>query len=246
MQARMIEIFSSIQGEGIYVGYRQLFLRFFGCNLRCVYCDTLQEQCPSQCRIELNEMGSSSKLKDNPLSSRDLMNIITSFPLGLQHSVSLTGGEPLLHWEFLREFLPVLTKETGLKIFLETNGTLPEELKEILPWIDYTAMDFKLPGSLGGKEYLQEHLEFLTLSLQKNVFVKIVITENSSRQELLRYLKAIKSVCDYVPVVLQPVTSNSGGEGVSKILLMDLQKAALTVMPGVRVIPQIHKIMGYL
>ncbi len=246
MHARMIEIFSSIQGEGIYVGHRQLFLRFFGCNLQCVYCDTIQKHCPTKCRIELNETGSSHKLKDNPLSSRDLINIITSFPLGQHHSVSLTGGEPLLHWEFLREFLPVLTKETGLKIFLETNGTLTKELKELLPWIDYTAMDFKLPGSLGGKEYLKEHLEFLTLSLQKNVFVKIIVTKYSSRQQVLDYIKAIKSVSSSVPVVLQPVTPNTGVEGISKTFLMDLQKAALTVMPGVRVIPQIHKIMGYL
>ena len=34
------EMFVSTQGEGPFVGYRQLFVRFCGCNLACKYCDT--------------------------------------------------------------------------------------------------------------------------------------------------------------------------------------------------------------
>ena len=40
IETNIIEIFSSIQGEGKYVGYRQVFIRFSGCNLHCTYCDT--------------------------------------------------------------------------------------------------------------------------------------------------------------------------------------------------------------
>lgn len=246
MDAQLIEIFSSIQGEGIYIGHRQLFLRFFGCNLQCSYCDTLQKQCPSQCRVELNETAGNYILKDNPLDTPELIKIITSYPVHQQHSVSLTGGEPLLHWEFLKGFLPVLIKRTGLKVFLETNGTLVNELKELLPWVNYIAMDFKLSGSLGGSECLKEHLEFLKLSLNNNVFVKIVVTQDSSQQEVLDYMKAIKSISTSVPVVLQPATPSTEKEKVSNTFLMDLHTESLRILPGVRVIPQIHKIMGYL
>ncbi|MCL5059022.1 MAG: 7-carboxy-7-deazaguanine synthase QueE, partial [Actinobacteria bacterium] len=40
MKAAVREIFSSVQGEGPYVGTRQIFIRFDGCNLSCRYCDT--------------------------------------------------------------------------------------------------------------------------------------------------------------------------------------------------------------
>ena len=44
MDAPIIEIFSSIQGEGLLIGERQIFVRFAGCNLDCTYCDTKNSQ----------------------------------------------------------------------------------------------------------------------------------------------------------------------------------------------------------
>ncbi|UNC92368.1 7-carboxy-7-deazaguanine synthase QueE [Candidatus Contubernalis alkaliaceticus] len=246
MKARLIEIFSSIQGEGIYIGHRQLFLRFFGCNLQCSFCDTVQNKLPLKCRVELKETAGEYLLRDNPLNTQELLKIVTLFPVKLHHSVSLTGGEPLLHHKFLKKFLPAFREETGLEIFLETNGTLIEELKELLPWIDYIAMDFKLPHLLGGDNYLKQHLEFLTLSLQKKVFVKIVVTGDSSKEELMEYIRAVRDVSSSVPVVLQPVTAKTDSLGISNSYLMELHSSSLKILSGVRVIPQTHIIMGYL
>ena len=76
------EVFTSVQGEGPYVGYKQLFIRLCGCNLNCSYCDT-----------DFAIMGA----KD--YSVQELIDICKNNDDC--HSVSLTGGEPLLQVKFL-------------------------------------------------------------------------------------------------------------------------------------------------
>src|ERR1041385_8655413 len=52
-KAHLVEIFASVQGEGPWVGERQLFVRFLGCNLDCVYCDAPETKTKqSHCRID--------------------------------------------------------------------------------------------------------------------------------------------------------------------------------------------------
>ena len=44
INAPIIEIFSTFQGEGSFIGKRQIFVRFAGCNLNCNYCDTVNSK----------------------------------------------------------------------------------------------------------------------------------------------------------------------------------------------------------
>lgn len=83
--AKIREIFVSIQGEGPYVGTRQLFIRFCGCNLHCNYCDT---------DFEIS--------KSKEYSPSELMNEISK--MNDIFTVSLTGGEPLFPLNFLKHF----------------------------------------------------------------------------------------------------------------------------------------------
>ncbi|MBI3008449.1 MAG: 7-carboxy-7-deazaguanine synthase QueE, partial [Candidatus Omnitrophica bacterium] len=111
MKTKISEIFSSIQGEGLYLGKRQIFVRFYGCNMRCAYCDTM----PS--RYE-------------ELSVGDVLNRINSC-LKDRVTVSFTGGEPVVHVVYLKLLLKEL-KTLGLKTYLETNGTLPGALNKVI------------------------------------------------------------------------------------------------------------------
>ena len=103
-KAKIAEIFTSIQGEGPYIGVKQLFIRFCGCNLNCNYCDT--STIPNETYLEFTP----DELKKN----------LEDFNLRTIHSISLTGGEPLIWAGFFVKFLPMLKN----KIYLETNSTL--------------------------------------------------------------------------------------------------------------------------
>ena len=76
------EIFSSIQGEGPYIGEKQLFIRFCGCNLNCAYCDTNFKKEDTFPVYNLN------KFYQNPINSINLKEIVNEFP---NETISLTG-----------------------------------------------------------------------------------------------------------------------------------------------------------
>ena len=182
---RLVEVFSSIQGEGILVGLRQVFVRTFGCNLRCTYCDspeTLKESgSPPLCRVE--EIPGTWRFRErpNPVSSEDLTEIVSGYLSEPHHSLSITGGEPLLHATFLAKWLPSV-RSLGLKVFLETNGLLPDHLSRVLPLLDYVSMDFKAPSATGltADQTWERHREFLRVAREVNVYGKLVVTPSRS------------------------------------------------------------------
>ena len=128
LEAKIAEVFESVQGEGVYTGVRQVFVRFFGCNLSCSYCDT---------RL----------MTFREYSVAGLMGALAAFRD--YHSLSLTGGEPLCQASFLQVFLGRFKRVDNL-VYLETNGTLVHELAKVLDLVDIVAMDMKLPSSGGG------------------------------------------------------------------------------------------------
>jgi len=227
-KADLIEIFSSMQGEGLFLGAKQIFVRFAGCNLTCSFCDTPK-------KAVIKEMSAEEILKKIKDLEREK---------GEHHSVSLTGGEPLLYADFLKDFLPKL-KRAGFKIYLETNGTLPEELAKIIKYVDAIAMDFKLPSSAAVPALWEEHAKFLQIARKKNVFVKTVVTDDTSKDDILKAIGLIKKVDRSILLVLQPVTTKQGGisrTGADRI--SGYLRLAGRDLENVRVIPQMHKVMG--
>lgn len=220
--ADIIEIFSSIQGEGPYVGYRQIFVRFAWCNLACNYCDT-----------EFKKVTSS-------ISVDELLKKITDLNKIPHHSISLTGGEPLLHTGFLKKFLPEIK---SIKIYLETNGTLFEELEQIIENIDIISMDLKLKSSTGADIPLENHKKFIETAQKynKEIFAKAVITNKISDEE-------IEEICNFVniPLILQPVNSEDKEILLSPEKILEIQEKFVQKLGDVRVIPQTHKFLGVL
>jgi organic radical activating enzyme len=260
MTASLLEVFSSVQGEGLLVGERQVFLRFAGCNLRCAYCDTPAAIAdPLFCRAERTAGHQDFEEIPNPLSPgqvADLVRRLARPQPGLHHSVSLTGGEPLLHVASLRELLPLLG-DLGLPAYLETNGTLADELAQVLDHLDFVSADIKLPSSTRQAPLWSHHERFLlTLAAHEACpvrdptrldFVKIVVTDDCTNEEIARAARMIAGINPEIPLVLQPVTPvRPDISPPSPQHLLFLQASAKHHLPHVRIIPQMHKQMGCL
>lgn len=223
-KAKIAEIFDSIQGEGPYIGYRQIFVRFCGCNLLCDYCDTEFDR------------------GDN-YTVCELLDSVKKYDLNHVHSVSLTGGEPLLHYEFLQKFLPEL-KKTGVKVYLETNGTLPKALEHIAQNVDIISMDFKIDSSSKIGDLYSQHDEFLACAKKHNIntFAKLVFDDTIRDYEINESIKLAQKYS--IPVILQPKMGKDG-EGnkikVSHDKIMETFKKFNENYSDTRLIGQVHK-----
>ena len=72
--ANLVEIFSSIQGEGPDVGAATLFVRFGGCDLRCRWCDSAHTWQPvAECRIETARSSGQWRTRSNPLPVEEIV-----------------------------------------------------------------------------------------------------------------------------------------------------------------------------
>jgi len=242
MGVPVIEIFSSVQGEGLYVGCRQIFIRFFGCNLKCSYCDTDFSGVPAYCRVETEPGRGYFTQVPNPLDSSAITKILNRLVIKKHHSISLTGGEPLLNSNMLKELIPTLG---GIKVYLETNGTLPEELSRIIDLVDVIAMDVKLPSTSGLSDLWDKHASFLKIASVKESFVKVVVAEHTLEWEVERAARMIRDIAPSSSLVIQPITIGDT-IGISSARLCELQWHALKFLDDVRIIPQTHKLMGML
>ena len=109
------EIFYSIQGEGPNAGRPAIFLRLFGCNLRCVWCDS---------------MFAVTGKEYQAFGIDDVIHKIQEYPC--KHLV-ITGGEPLIQQKALKVLLEKLPEYS---IEIETNGSIPLEIEEFIEQIN--------------------------------------------------------------------------------------------------------------
>ena len=227
IKAKISEIFCSIQGEGLYLGQKQIFVRFAKCNLNCDYCDEPKAKDDDSFSLqsvkEVIEKIKLLKKKENP------------------KAVSLTGGEPLLQAVFIEKLLPLI-QEIGLQIYLETNAVLFKEFKKIAGIVDAIAADIKLPSATG-KSLWTEHEDFLRIAPEKT-FIKIVITSNSTLDEIQKAFDIVKKVSLKMPVFIQPVTENGEIKKPGKSFFDGIEKISLNTEINYKILPQQHPIWG--
>jgi len=230
-QGHLLEVFSSFQGEGPYAGLKQIFVRLSGCHLRCVYCDTPDSwERAGTWRV-------AGATRANPVSVEETLEAIRSF--GPHPSVSITGGEPVIQAEFVRE-LALGVRKLGMSAYLDTSGTLADRLAVCADAIDVFAFDVKLPGCPGVRVDADDVRRCLALARGRDAFVKIVVLKDTPPEDLEWAARVIPAD---VPVIIQlatPVNAKTAppdGERLSR-----LRRA---FGREVSVMPQLHVLAGW-
>ncbi|KQX46991.1 MULTISPECIES: 7-carboxy-7-deazaguanine synthase QueE [unclassified Paenibacillus] len=129
----MVEIFETVEGEGTRAGFPTVFVRLFGCNLRCTWCDTKYSYPPAEA--------------ENVMTIAEIISKVQTYR---SRHICLTGGEPLLYGEKSLALIDALAElEQVDDLHIETNGAIDLALfveRVASPKVRYV-MDFKLPDS---------------------------------------------------------------------------------------------------
>ena len=212
---KLNSIFQSIQGEGRFQGYPSDFIRFFGCNLNCSYCDTKYTLSGDSFYFATPEEAA-EKLNKSDVSD-----------------LCITGGEPMCQEDELLKFLKLLERK---RISLETNGSF--ELEPLYRKFSeaktnsqlFFSTDWKTTSS-GNPVFDERNINFLKES--RAGWIKFV----AGSQEDLDFIDAKLSFLDGIEIYLSPVFEN-GKEWFSAV------EKFVKTHRNIRLQLQLHKILG--
>ena len=162
---KVVEKFVSINGEGSKAGQLAVFIRFAGCNLDCVYCDT--------------KWANEEDVSYSEMSKEEIYEYIKSTGV---RNITVTGGEPLLQ-DGIYEFLEYLSLDKELSVEIETNGSVDISLFKKIDNTPSFTMDYKLDYSKMENKMFLDNLK----KLDKRDVIKFV----SGSQKDLEILKNI-------------------------------------------------------
>lgn len=194
MLCRVSEIYVCHLGEGTAVGEPAVLVRLAGCNLHCAYCDT---------RFACDGEGEESTVAEV------VQNCVQA---GLS-SVLLTGGEPLLQTPACRA-IAQQAAASGLRVLIETNGTLPVEAVSGLAEL---VVDVKAPGAGVAVPFLDENLKWL----QPRDQLKFVLTSRSDYEWACEFVASRHIPVPSSNILFSSAAGEISPQALSKWLLAD-------------------------
>ena len=179
------EIFCSINGESARAGKRTVFIRTYGCNLDCSYCD------------------STYAWKDGTFTEMSIDDIVRAVGAYNCKRVTITGGEPVLQKDFI-ELVKALHADTEYfyDIEIETNGAcdLAELIKlrndDVLDESVLITMDWKCPSSGCNSKMIESNLALL----EKYDVLKCVVANLEDLEEMCSVVSRTRASVYVSPV----------------------------------------------
>lgn len=211
---KIVEIFSSIDGEGRRTGQLCTFIRTFGCNCRCTYCDSMYA------------------LEGTEYTEMSIPQILNKCKELKNHCITLTGGEPLIHTN-VYELIEALLN-AGYDVNVETNGTVDISKFKISSSTGslFFTVDYKTP-------YSGEENKMFMDNFYKNVETCDVVKFVCANKQDLDVMKLIvinmKSKLHILPHIYVSPVFNS----IEPVQLVDYIKC--NNLQEVRVQLQLHK-----
>ena len=217
----IIEIFGPvIQGEGAMIGCQTHFVRFGGCDYRCVWCDTPYAVLPDEVRANSEQMSA-----DEIVAKLRELNPHTPW-------VTLSGGNPALH--HLDTLINQLN-QAGFRSAVETQGTLYK------PWLEQCALVTvsPKPPSSGMNQDLSILARFTGLP---GINFKIVVFDDDD----LEFARNVHSRYPEIPLYLQVGNNLEQDDRDSLLVKLDWLSQRALAEPELRnavVLPQLHVLM---
>jgi organic radical activating enzyme len=261
LHGHLSELFCSIQGEGLFVGERQIFVRTAGCAATCSWCDTVYSKVQApRFVVHAGAHGEPKTWRSNPVSLDDVVSDVLE--MARAHApvttVSVTGGEPLEQPDFVGALARAL-RVHGLRVYLETAGLHAQALASLIEHVDVIAADVKL-ASATGVDHREAHRGFLRVwrgsafdpsrAGARPAFVKVVVDLRASTPEIEAAAALVAECSRRIPLVIQPESETLMGrrttreERAALLALVDAgARAAGRHLDDVRVIPQTHKVL---
>lgn len=221
-------IYRASEGEGVHIGTPQVFVRFQGCTIGCVNCDS----------IDTWDFSGGERLSLEQV----LAQVIEQGGDELRR-VSITGGDPL-HPKLLPQVLELARtlKRKGYWINLEAAGT--RVVDELFDVIDYISFDYKTPST--GVRTNPNLIARLAVQYPRKFQVKSVIENRLDFDDTVKAKNFVsemlkKDQAEVFPWVLTPAFNL--GEAMPFERVISVINWNEEINAGFRVITQQHKIL---
>ncbi len=217
-------IYPATEGEGVLIGTPQVFVRFQGCNIGCLNCDSKETW-------DFNSGGIS-------YSMDELLEEINQQAKQLKR-ISITGGDPMhpIHLPRVKELTRELVNR-GFQVNIEASGTRVDD--ELFEMVSFISFDFKTPST--GVRTPISHLMHLVQQYPGKYQIKSVVESSDDYDYISKAYKRIFDQLEIHPVwVITP--SFIPGTSFNRELIKDTYQWNNDQGGKFRIIPQQHKII---